>query len=198
MYLYMCPRLKRVSNCRLQTSVDGDAYPEHRSRNMVVHCWQTCRLPGLSRSACIQHHLLRIWILPYTPINPAMMSGWFWSQNILFLHLPQKINHTGIESFPTFVLFLELVCHFETKPGGSNPYGCRFGCRYVIWKEHRCFALELAEDVVQCAQWKTRSRSWTKTEDRRVLLLYRIPSAVFYKIGTLRRTWMPHWIHPLL
>jgi len=109
MYLYMCPRLKRVSNCRLQTSADGDAYPEHRSRNMVVHCWQTCRLPGLSRSACIQHYLLRIWILPYTPINPAMMSGWFWSQNILFLHLPQKINHTGIESFPTFVLFLELV-----------------------------------------------------------------------------------------
>jgi len=40
----------------------------------------------------------------------------------------------------------------------------------------------------QCTQWKTRSRSWTKTEDRRVLLLNRIPSTVFYKIGTLRKT----------
>ena len=112
----------------------------------------------------------------------------FQSQNMLFLHLLQKVDHTEIESFPAFVLFVELACHLETKPGGSNPYGCCFGRRWVIWKEHRHFALESAEDVVLCAQWKTSSRSSTKTEDRRVLLLNRIPSTGICKIGTLRRT----------
>ena len=59
-------------------------------------------------------------------INPAMMNSWFWSQNILFFYLSQKISHTGIKSFPALILFLEIVCYFEIKSGGSNPYSHHF------------------------------------------------------------------------
>ena len=155
-------------------------------------------LTNLSTSGSVSTWSVRV-ICMYTTshLYPAMMSVWFWSQNMLFLHLPQKINHTGIESFPALVLFLELVYHFETKSGGSNPSNCRLTAALAVarslWR-----STDIAHWNRQCTQWKTRSRSWTKTEDRRVLLLNRIPSTVFYKIGTLRKTCIPHWIHPLL
>ena len=99
----------------------------HRIHHRCTTCIKKHGGPLLTNSSTSGS--VSTWSVRVICLYPAMMSGWFWSQNMLFLHLPQKINHTGIESFPALVLFLELVYHFETKSGGSNPSNCRFGRR---------------------------------------------------------------------
>lgn len=86
------------------------------------------------------------------------MSSLVWSQNMLYLHLSQKTHYMEIKSFSGLVLFLELICYFEIKFGGSNLYNYCFGHNQAIQKEHRHFILESVEDIVQCTQQKTSSR----------------------------------------